>query len=82
MDLIFNPSFNGAQAGYAEMQYSEAYQRRLGMYADWNTAKGAALKGAATEWNATLTTGGHNMLDVFPYETYGSTYSYNIVYEF
>ena len=75
MDIIFNPSFNGAQAGYAEMQYSEAYQRRLGMYADWNTAKGAALKGAATEWDATLTTGGHNMLEVFPYETYGSTYS-------
>ena len=75
MDITFNPSFNGAQAGYAEMQYSEAYQRRLGMYADWNTAKGAALKGAATEWDADLTTGGHNMLDVFPYETYGSTYS-------
>ena len=75
MDIIFNPSFNGAQAGYAEMQYSEAYQRRLGMYADWNTAKGAALKGAATEWDATLTTGGHNMLDVFPYDTFGSTYS-------
>ncbi len=75
MDITFNPSFNGAQAGYAEMQYSEAYQRRLGMYADWNTAKGAALKGAATEWDADLTTGGHNMLDVFPYDTFGSTYS-------
>ena len=73
--MIFNPSFNVAQAGYAEMQYSQEYQRRLGMYVDWDVMTGIALKGAATEWNKDLTTSGHNMLDIFPYDTFGATYS-------
>lgn len=73
--LTFNPSFSVGQAGYSEIQNSEAYQRRMGLYADWYVTAGAALRGAATTWAQSLTTGTHNMLDVFPYETYASQYS-------
>lgn len=73
--ITFNPSFNVAQTGYAEMQYSEEYQRRLGMYADWDVMTGLALKDAATVWDKQNITNGHNMLDIFPYETFASTYS-------
>lgn len=73
--ITFNPSFNSAQAGYAEMQYSKEYQRRLGMYVDWDVMTGIALEGAATAWDKELVTSGHNMLDIFPYDSFASTYS-------
>jgi len=65
----FNPSFNMGITGYAEAQYTKEYYARLGLSND-----GYIGTGTTTSATGVTSIGTHCMMDILPYDTYGSVH--------